>query len=369
MELAGVGLTDFASGRSHSSILLELLDNFTDLADTLTTEAQRDLMQDAKHICVHFLEDNSYGLPFTHLETGSDAENVRAVDNSCLHMRGMSMNLKHVFAAEQDIMVIADIKHLAPDGYLIRTVSENPCFINILLDANTTGNKGLCTAEVTDSGCRVQGSYVSSSSYFALVNRIFFEHTVSVAVACITRRCRVTEVSNHGPALMLRFKRVSTEPDNEEIFSPAEGIANDEALIDLVPAISLPEWPVAAREWAGRCRKWPPPALVDSIVSEGVLAVHKCADGGNPDIDWRLSFSKAEVTLISNRAFPCRQHAHRIFKYIVKHKIGPPGVLNSYHCKTILLWASERIAPELWTWERLGFCVLGRFSEMLSCSA
>jgi len=135
--------------------------------------------------------------------------------------------------------------------------------------------------------------------------------------------------------------------------------------IDCVIAIKLPSWPSQAAKWPNRQRVWPSPQKVEEITSKGAMAVVKVPPGGDPNRDWRLSFSEAEIILVSDREAPCRQQAYRIFKYIIKQHVVPPAALTSYHLKTILLWISERFPPDYWSWENLSNCYLGEFGYLL----
>lgn len=129
---------------------------------------------------------------------------------------------------------------------------------------------------------------------------------------------------------------------------------------DVVPAIRYRIWPNVANEWITRTRLWPSKEVVHDIVSKGILLVAKQPRGGSPHSDWRLSFSEAELMLVSSRDFPCRQQAYRIFKYSVKTALSQLPVISSYHLKTILLWVSEKVPVSYWTWENLSHCYLGR---------
>ena len=175
-----------------------------------------------------------------------------------------------------------------------------------------------------------------------------------------TEGARPEQVIEPGTQVRVIFEKAKPAdavPIEDQFNGFREEMAAD---FDIVPAIHLPLWPPALNEWITRNRKWPSQQLIQKIVSEGVMVVHKAPKNGCELTDWRLSFSKAEILLISNTDFPCRQHAHRIFKSFITHMMRPaPKLITSYHCKTVLLWACERIPPQHWTWERLGFCVLG----------
>ena len=68
--------------------------------------------------------------------------------------------------------------------------------------------------------------------------------------------------------------------------------------IDLIPAFRSYGWPKVAREWIKRERKWPSPDVVKKVLNEGFHLVAKSAKkNGNPDLDFRISFSHAEYLL------------------------------------------------------------------------
>ena len=164
------------------------------------------------------------------------------------------------------------------------------------------------------------------------------------------------------------IEKFSYYPKQTNPYCVEEDRRVNESDVDLVPALHLPEWPLVAQEWVGRDRKWPGPDLVNTIVSSGIMVVCKPPRGGNEMTDWRFSFSKAEVILLSDAELSCKQQAHRIFKYIVKHIATPPSVLNSYHCKSVTLWACERHLPSYWSWNNLAHCVLGRlYKQIFNC--
>ena len=68
--------------------------------------------------------------------------------------------------------------------------------------------------------------------------------------------------------------------------------------IDLIPAFRSYGWPKFAREWIKRERKWPCPDVVKKVLNEGFHLVAKSAKrNGNPDLDFRISFSHGEYLL------------------------------------------------------------------------
>ena len=62
---------------------------------------------------------------------------------------------------------------------------------------------------------------------------------------------------------------------------------------DFVLALDWNEWPISAKEWITRPRKWPDQTVVAEVVSSGVYLVPKASKYGDPELEWRISFSKA----------------------------------------------------------------------------
>src|SRR6218665_1670648 len=73
---------------------------------------------------------------------------------------------------------------------------------------------------------------------------------------------------------------------------------------DMVFSVQCPYWPSEAQEWKTRHRShgWPSKDLIDEIVSDGGFLVGKSHPNWKDDDDtqWRYSFSKAEMKLISS---------------------------------------------------------------------
>ena len=330
------------------------------------------------------------------LHSGSVPEGVSAP-----HIKPGNYDEPLTFSKECDIMAVIKIEDLVQSSfkYQLRVLEEHPCFVSVILFGHTPEVKS-SKISTRANPCHTSSSYQPFSDSLSknLVGQLVIspnlylkssERLISTAVESLFEPEKDTfrygsinwKVSNHGPAVRLQCdspysdltiliylaenasqaKTASQEEKyNQHAYSEQEGRNSNQNDFDIVPAIKIPTWPEQAAEWTLRERKWPSAEVVDGIISEGVMIVCKTPPGGDPDLHWRLSFSRAEVALLSTPELPCRQHAHKIFKYIIKHVISPPKVLNSYHCKTVMLWASERLPPDSWGWDRLGYVVLGK---------
>ena len=161
---------------------------------------------------------------------------------------------------------------------------------------------------------------------------------------------------------------------------------------DFVLALDWNEWPISAKEWITRPRKWPDQTVVAEVVSSGVYLVPKASKYGDPELEWRISFSKAEKILYScfpkpraEYVFPggrkitydhllipdasCRIECYRILKEIFKEHLSIPKILSSYHLKTIMLWACEKHSEDFWESANSAICFLGLLDDLFHCLA
>ena len=72
-------------------------------------------------------------------------------------------------------------------------------------------------------------------------------------------------------------------------------------------------------------------------------------------IQWRLSFSRAEIALI-NSWMPVQQIVYHMLRYFIKNERlaecadnSGTGKLSNYHIKTLMLWACELKPRSWWT--------------------
>ena len=135
--------------------------------------------------------------------------------------------------------------------------------------------------------------------------------------------------------------------------------------VDIVTCTHCHVWPPQAAYWSERPRAhgWPDTATILLIVSSGcdvVSAVHpNCRqDAWMNEYQWRLSFSRAEVTLL-NSWTPVQQIVFHMLRFVLKNGIvsktddKEPDLpkLCNYHMKTLMLWECEQKSPTWWSAE------------------
>ena len=141
--------------------------------------------------------------------------------------------------------------------------------------------------------------------------------------------------------------------------------------INPILCIHSPIWPLAAREWAFRVRRyvWPSVELKKVILQHGCHVVPK----GNPQspnkhLEWRWSFSLAEKMLV--RTFNIIQlQCYFLLKMIVTYIINPMVLegLSSYEVKTVMLHMVESTHPAEWVKEKLAPCFCACLTKLLQC--
>ena len=158
--------------------------------------------------------------------------------------------------------------------------------------------------------------------------------------------------SYNGPSMQTEFK--------------LDGLLTTITSSDTVPCLSYPHWPKPAEEWLHRPRPsgWPPRDLVDRIAAGGchfVPVAH--ANSTSPDIEWRYSFSKAEL-LLANSLTDFQKHVFILFKILVMHATGKTS-LKSYYLKNVFFFCCEKIPAEFWKPVNLAACLFILTDEIL----
>ena len=136
--------------------------------------------------------------------------------------------------------------------------------------------------------------------------------------------------------------------------------------VDTIPALRSLAWPKGAQEWIKRQRKWPSPEKVEEVIREGFHSVVKAPkSNGNPECDFRISFSHAEYLLsvemneIQRQCYRCLKKYHRVYL-----STEPKGLI-SFHLKNIFLRTIEETGAEMWIANRRAECMLKLFGNLL----
>jgi len=139
--------------------------------------------------------------------------------------------------------------------------------------------------------------------------------------------------------------------------------------MDVVPCLKLTFWPSVAAEWKTRDHLWPHQSVIDGIIGKGVHLVTK--EFCHKDVDWRLSFSVAEMDL-ATRWSPVQHFVYFVFKLLFYKFIKPLSVdvaaphvslqvnkkyLASYTAKTVMMWTSESFDQSWWTENNAAECL------------
>ena len=144
---------------------------------------------------------------------------------------------------------------------------------------------------------------------------------------------------------------------------------------DNVPSILCKLWPTSAAEWIERPRHhgWPSQRDKEYIEQFGCHLVPV----GHPlsarkSLEWRLSFSIAERTLVwsfNHIQLQCYAVMKLILKEYVKTKCAKKynSVLCSYFIKTFLFWQFEKMEGSFWQISNLCGCIMYLFHEFYSC--
>ena len=160
---------------------------------------------------------------------------------------------------------------------------------------------------------------------------------------------------------------LSSEDENEHFSESIESfLSKAKQRIEYIPAFRCLTWPMVAQEWRKRQRKWPSPDVVDQVIREGFhLVVKAPKNGGNPECDFRISFSHAEYLLsqeineIQRECYRCLKTYHRV--YLSTEAKG----LISFHLKNIFLRTIEETGGEMWIESRRAECMWKLFANLL----
>ena len=108
---------------------------------------------------------------------------------------------------------------------------------------------------------------------------------------------------------------------------------------DAVHCIPCIGWPLGIRL----------PKIKQSSLNEEIqnlLQYHlvpKCSPGGDPNTEWRVSFCVMEHTLIKTTWTREERLTYALFKCLVKRHVRIPEYITTYHLKTIMYFAHDKL--------------------------
>ena len=144
---------------------------------------------------------------------------------------------------------------------------------------------------------------------------------------------------------------------------------------DNVPSILCKFWPTSAAEWKDRPRHYGWPSQRDKEYIEQ-FGCHLVPVGhplsARKSLEWRLSFSIAERTLVwsfNHTQLQCYAVMKLILKEYVKTKCTEKhkSVLCSYFIKTFLFWQFEKTDLSFWQITNLSECIMSLLRDFYVC--
>ena len=144
------------------------------------------------------------------------------------------------------------------------------------------------------------------------------------------------------------------------------------ATIQRIYATFCSGWPKEADHWPTRQRPsgWPSKQLIQSVIAYGCPVIPTShPKSRNPDVEWRRSFSVAELTLeqsLTDSQLQC----YVLLKTIVMHELNHSNILTTYHLKTVFFWQCEKIPASEWSTDTgLAANLLWLLDQLVYCVA
>ena len=275
---------------------------------------------------------------------------IRSTDGINMYYTGSKAEGLDLPGSDQDYMIdmnnmidievsdsMEDLQSTRANKLLIVTDNVPPAFA--LLQCLSLYNKFLHHAKVEMD----DNFYLSSEDFLSALNS---------SVKSQTHRI-------HGPSV--------------ESWSELEDISK--AGKDNVPSILCKDWPSAANEWKDRPRHygWPSQKDREGIEEFGFHLVPI----GHPfstrkSLEWRLSFSIAERTLVwsfNHTQLQCYALMKLLLKEFVKTNCAEKhtDVLCSYFIKTFLFWQFETTDKLFWQPPNLSGCMIYLLHQFYTC--
>lgn len=280
------------------------------------------------------------------LFSGSSEEGLYLPDLSLVR-KPLRSSESSMISADKDVMIVwenwpvneefrrktfavLEVKGTHP-GYC--RLRFNPAFFA----SSRTERQPELTKAVEDGGVDKNG-FIYNSKFVATMSKILKLQKRGISIFEVIDRPGYNLQTNqalHGPAFT----------------SSVVCSGGNDLSVDYVHSLHCQEWPEVASGWIHRHRPsgWPSPRLIRDIAKQGCHVVpvsHRQSQW--PSVEWRLSFSEAEVTLaLTLSSIPRR--CYIFLKLLHMYKFQRPGVaLVTYFLKTALFWICESISLSEW---------------------
>ena len=258
----------------------------------------------------------------------------------------------HIFGSQSECSKIpgtesdTDIVYIPPDMRLVTNIADYHDSDGFLLVPDR--QPGYARLQVIVKGQPVTKHNVALMLKMQIIPNFYQFQYDKVNRVCLTRDwSQANNVNTHRQGPALNYHGIyGIYPSQDFVFA-----LNCDTLLE------------CASEWLTRERQhgWPSDEVIDKCKSMGFLVVHVAhPDSDEPDLQWRISFSHQELTLV--RCFNLVQlKCYILLKCIKKDFIQlhiKEETLSSYHCKTCMFYCIENTPAEFWAPENLAGCLL-----------
>ncbi|CAC5422007.1 unnamed protein product [Mytilus coruscus] len=211
---------------------------------------------------------------------------------------------------------------------------------------------------------------IAPSKYAATKDgKVYLKNSVKELIPAVVKFH--THYSINGPAFHTKSNEHHVKKVLQELGIETQIFDSEyDSLEDVVFCIKSTEWPIEASEWTRRRRasNWPTKELFDNIINAGYyLAAVGSKESKYNEIQWRVSFNKAELLIIES--FNETQiHCIRLLKILKNNRLSKIAGNNitSYTMKTVMFWCLEEKSDEFWQSSNLMVCFCFCVSKLKS---
>ena len=161
--------------------------------------------------------------------------------------------------------------------------------------------------------------------------------------------------------------RLPVDPSSAAASTRVKGGHGFNLHYDDVVSVACVGWPLSASSWGQRSpRYWPEQRSVEDVTNAVYHLVSKPSSSGDPETEWRLSFSFAESKLMDTIRGP-RLATYKILKDLIVEnaKLRETNVLKTYFLKSVFFWVCEKQPEDFWNMYRIDKCVLSLLESLI----